>query len=52
MDGICFQMQPKTKWVIGTSTRQHKDVDAFFKNFAKWASSNDDATRTPHGHGL
>jgi len=51
MGGICFQVQPKTKWVIGTSTRQHKD-GACKKLFTNKVGSDDDATRTPHGHGL
>jgi hypothetical protein len=52
MGRICFQVQPKTKWVIGTSTRQHKDVDAFKFFFANKVGNDDDATRTPRGHGL
>jgi hypothetical protein len=38
--------------MIGIATRQHKDVVAFEKLFTNRASSDHDATRTSHGHGL
>jgi len=37
--------------MIGTTTRQHKNVVAFKKLFTNMARSDDDATKTSYGHG-
>ncbi len=38
--------------MIGTTTRQHKNVVAFFFKFANKVGNDDDATKTSHWHGL
>jgi hypothetical protein len=52
MGGIYFQVQPKTKRMIGTTTRQHKNIVVFFLKFANRVSNDDDATKISHGHGF